>query len=567
MRTKIYIGLIILLAGFVFNSCTSDEMETDKGSESLLLSVSSKIVELNQLMSDREAFHFAWTAGSNYGTSSRISYTLEMDLRGNNFAGGLKKDIGATDSRILAFNHKELNDLLAEVWNSSLDETLEFEARVTAIVSGHEAFTRISPVVTFKVTPYIERYLNLWMIGAATAGGWSLDSATPMESIEDEPNGFIWEGILLSGELKFVLQKTSFVPSFNKDGEDENKLVYRENDDEPDEKFIINTPGNYRIKLNLSTLDIEITDLGGEMVYPNLWMIGSATTGQWSLDNATKMTPIAGEPNGFVWEGELGTGELKFVTQQSDFYPSFGRDGSDENKLIYRQDENDGPDNKFNIKRGASYRVKVNLNTLDIEITNLDGEEPDNSEFWMIGTAAGETPIAMAKDDSNPELFTYNGELQDGTFRISRDKEGTEVVTEEKQTYKSKYAVTFNVGSQDLTVEQIVVYEKVWAMGEAVSGDFAWENVKELTQSNSNKNEFVYEGELGTGQIKFPLQFGDYGGLFFVAEEDNKGVYDEFTGSCYLSSDKGDNKWYMNNAGTFKVTINTYKKEIHFQKK
>ena len=94
--------------------------------------------------------------------------------------------------------------MLAEVWNSSLDETLEFEARVTAIVSGHEAFTRISPVVTFKVTPYIERYLNLWMIGGATAGGWSLDSATPMESIEDEPNGFIWEGILLSGELKFV---------------------------------------------------------------------------------------------------------------------------------------------------------------------------------------------------------------------------------------------------------------------------------------------------------------------------------------------------------------------------
>ena len=107
--------------------------------------------------------------------------------------------------------------------------------------------------------------------------------------------------MLLSGELKFVLQKTSFVPSFNKDGEDENKLVYRESDDEPDEKFMISTPGNYRIKLNLSTLDIEITDLGGEMVYPNLWMIGSATTGGWSLDDATKMTPIADEPNGFVW--------------------------------------------------------------------------------------------------------------------------------------------------------------------------------------------------------------------------------------------------------------------------
>ena len=297
-------------------------------------------------------------------------------------------------------------------------------------------------------------------------------------------------------------------------------------------------------------------------------MIGGATVGGWSMDYATPMESIDDEPNGFVWEGELRTGELKFVTQQSDFYPSFGRDGSDENKLIYRQDENDGPDNKFNIKRGASYRVKVNLNTLDIEITNLDGEEPDNSEFWMIGTAAGETPIAMTKDDSNPELFTYNGELQDGTFRISKDKEGTEVVTEEKQTYKSRYVVAFNAGSRNLTVEQIVVYEKVWAIGTAVSGDFSWDKVKELTQSNSNKNEFVYEGELGTGEIKFPLEFKtDFSGEFIVAESDGKDVFDVFEGPCYLSTEKGDNKWKMNNAGTFKVTINTYKKEIHFQKK
>ena len=240
---------------------------------------------------------------------------------------------------------------------------------------------------------------------------------------------------------------------------------------------------------------------------------------------------------------------------------------NDENKLILiNEGEHDGDENKFNIKRGANYRIKLNLSTLDIEFTNLDGEEPDNSEFWMIGTAAGDTPIAMSKDVSNPDVFTYNGELQDGTFRISRDKEGIEAVTEEKQTYQSKYAITFDAGSQDFAMEQIVVYEKVWAMGQAISGDFAWDKVKELTQSSSNKNEFVYEGELGTGQIKFPLQFGDYNGLFFVPEVDNKGVYDEFMDSCYLRSEKGDNKWYMNNPGIFKITINTYKKEIHFQK-
>ena len=39
MKTKIYIALTALLAGFVFNSCTSDEMETDKGSELSLIHI------------------------------------------------------------------------------------------------------------------------------------------------------------------------------------------------------------------------------------------------------------------------------------------------------------------------------------------------------------------------------------------------------------------------------------------------------------------------------------------------------------------------------------------------
>lgn len=96
--------------------------------------------------------------------------------------------------------------------------------------------------------------------------------------------------------------------------------------------------------------------------------------------------------NGMALFGKekLKTGQLKFVTQQSNFYPSFGKDGNAENKLILiNEGEHDGDENKFNIKRGANYRIKLNLSTLDIEFTNLDGEEPDNSEFWMIGTAAG----------------------------------------------------------------------------------------------------------------------------------------------------------------------------------
>jgi hypothetical protein len=58
------------------------------------------------------------------------------------------------------------------------------------------------------------------------------------------------------------------------------------------------------------------------------------------------------------------------VTQQSNFYPSFGKDGNAENKLILiNEGEHDGDENKFNIEHG-NYRIRLNLSTLDIEITN-----------------------------------------------------------------------------------------------------------------------------------------------------------------------------------------------------
>ena len=491
MKTKIFSGLIALLTSFLFNSCVSDEMESDKGSEALALSVSSKVVELDQLLSDREAFHFEWTAGSNHGTNSAISYTLEMDIKGNNFAGGFKKEIGTTDSRLLAFNHKEMNDLVPELWGSSLTEAVEFEARVTAVVLGHKELTQVSPVITFQLTTYKERYLNLWMIGGATSGGWSLDAATALTSIDDEPNGFVWEGVLLAGELKFILQRTSFMPSFNRDENAENKLIYRDSDAQPDEKFVIDKISNYRIKLNLSTLDIEITDLGGSVVYPNLWMIGSATSGGWSLDNATKLTKITNEPNGFTWEGELKQGDLKFVTQQSSFDPSFCRDGSDANKLIFRKNDSDGADNKFSIKSTGNYRITLNLSTLDITITNLGGD--------------------------NPPVLAFN---------------------------------------------------QIWMMGDATPGGWNWDDViarSEMAQNPDNESQFVYEGHLNAGEIKFPVEIDrTYGGRFIIAMKKDPIINEDADFQVVAG---GYNKWKITTAGDYKIVVDLYEEKVTFTKK
>lgn len=46
---------------------------------------------------------------------------------------------------------------------------------------------------------------SLYMIGDATTNGWSLDGATPLEAVEEDPLVFSWEGPLNSGDLKLCL--------------------------------------------------------------------------------------------------------------------------------------------------------------------------------------------------------------------------------------------------------------------------------------------------------------------------------------------------------------------------
>ena len=58
-----------------------------------------------------------------------------------------------------------------------------------------------------------------------------------------------------------------------------------------------------------------------------LYLIGSATPGGWSADDATEMTR---KDNGiFTWTGRLVAGEFKFITTLGSFLPSYnkGTDG------------------------------------------------------------------------------------------------------------------------------------------------------------------------------------------------------------------------------------------------
>lgn len=425
MKT-IYNLMLIVLSILMLGSCKKDEMELDKGSTPLKLEISEDTVVLSQFVEDKEAVKFSWGAGSNQGTGAAISYLFEMDLKDNNFAGGIKKNIGKTDSHFISCTNKELNDSLKTVWNIPVDdeETYTFEARVTAVVSDPSVETQISNVVVFDVQPYKYRTMRLYLIGDATPGGWNIEQATLMTMDAENKDVFTWEGTLLRNDFRFICQNTSntWWPGYVRDPESEGKAEYfaTQPAEEDDVKFMINAPGVYRVTINTSTLDVDIKPIKVED--PELYLIGTATQGGWEIMNATEMNYNEAEKT-FEWNGIFKSGDLRFICQRrpSTWWPGYVKVPDSKGKAKYYKDyPTDGGDIKFIISEPGEYYVSLNTETLEVVIR----KQYDN--VWIVGDATPkewnwDNMDKMTQSEQHGNIFTWTGDLKAGEIKFSLD--------------------------------------------------------------------------------------------------------------------------------------------------
>lgn len=433
MKTFYYNLMLVCMSIFALSSCKDDDMELDKGSSPLQLEVSGEEIVLDQFAEDKEAVKFSWGAGSNQGTGAAISYTFEMDLKDNNFAGGLKIDLGKTASHFISYTNKELNDSLKKIWSIPVDDEqpYTFEARVTADVADPSVETQVSNVATFSVTPYKHRILRLYLIGDATPGGWAIERATPMTMDSENKDVFTWEGRLENKDFRFICQNTSgtWWPGFVKDPDNEGKAKYFATNpgDDNDIKFMIDKPGTYRITINTSTLDVVINPIEVEEPEPELYLIGDATDGGWEVTLATKMNYDKASST-FEWEGTLKGGPIRFVCQNTsgDFWPGYAKDMTAEgNKMVYYETEpSKEKDKSFDIILPGKYKITANISTLDVVITPIEVEDPLYEKVWMIGSATsipgdGWSWPDMIEMTPNGNLFTWTGDLKEGEIKFS----------------------------------------------------------------------------------------------------------------------------------------------------
>ena len=145
-------------------------------------------------------------------------------------------------------------------------------------------------------------------------------------------------------------------------------LVSSENDNGKDCKFMVSEKANYDIVCDLANNKVTVTKAAyqdHEINHPALWMIGSATPGNWSLSDGILLVQDVANPCVFSATADLMPGEMKVaVNKYGGFDQTFYLcDLSDDTKMVFG-----GDDNEWNITEAGTYDVKVDVAAMTISI-------------------------------------------------------------------------------------------------------------------------------------------------------------------------------------------------------
>ena len=461
----------MLLAGFALAACSDQDYEQlDKGSDQLALTAEQSMSTLDETNHASDAITLNWTTGNNYGTGNRISYRLELAKAGTDFANPYVCVDEQTQIYAWSANVENLNNIILDKMGGTVGEPIDIEARVTAIVSGSDETQ--TATASFSATPYEPVTSTLYIIGSAAPNGWSADNASEMKRSN---NGlFTWEGTLSSGELKFITTLGQFLPSYNRG--DNGEPVLRTSDDQPDNKWTIDEPHDYKVTVDLlgGTVTFEKTD-GIKPLFDQLFFVGNATG--WDFEAMTqdaidpflfRMGRVFGQGNGgeFKFGTSYGSWENMYkATQANAPYTDQSMEfvaGYDPDNKWYLQDNETGKAYKIcvDIRSGKERMMMSEFTPYDM--IYLVGDATPNG--WDLANA---TPMTATE---SPYVFTWTGQLNAGELKFSCDKQSdwagawfmaasadaepkgtTEhmlFVNKSDETMKSQY-LTVNVGDLD----------------------------------------------------------------------------------------------------------------------
>ena len=168
----------------------------------------------------------------------------------------------------------------------------------------------------------------------------------------------------------------------SKDGFENPGFVYSAS---PDNKWVVADAGVYHLTFDLENWTVkadfieEIVNEKNPIETATLFMIGDATPGGWSMDDASEMTVSSSNRYIFTWEGELVNGSMKACTERDGTFscpfirPSqagveINSNGVAASDFVYTTN----PDDQWRITESGRYRITFDLENWTIAVTPLD---------------------------------------------------------------------------------------------------------------------------------------------------------------------------------------------------
>lgn len=322
---------ILCTLSLVLFACEKDEERVivKSGTAPALTASSNKLV-LEEAKAGNEAVTLNWSA-SDFSYKAAVNYTLQFDLKGNNFAAPAEMVVGGglLQKKLTV---GELNTLLNRLPVAAFKENA-VEVRVKASVSNlvEPAYSNVTEIT---VTPYLTEppYATLYMIGDATDAGWDNTKAIAMLRDPNDLFKFTFTGNFNAGNLKFLGKRGSWAPMYG--AGTGNALAFRETEADADPASIQMTAGYKTVTVDLrnNTYSVTAYDASAKPTYPNIGIIGSFSG--WGTD--VLMNKTANNPHYWTLEHTFTTDvEMKFRLA-GDWGTNWGAPAGEQEKLFNR---------------------------------------------------------------------------------------------------------------------------------------------------------------------------------------------------------------------------------------
>ena len=177
----------------------------------------------------------------------------------------------------------------------------------------------------------------------------------------------------------------------------------------------------HEVALQVAEVPFSVTLF--QPVSTQLFLFGSATAAGWDIGQAIEMEASRSRRRTFTYAGQLSPGTFKFAVNREgcfcqDFYT---RDPDDPTRIVYNQGGS-GADLQWEITETGNYSLTVDLLSQTIEIRS--GIAPPYSDLYLVGDASPSgwnigSPQAFTQSSQDPFVFTFEGSLSAGEFKIS----------------------------------------------------------------------------------------------------------------------------------------------------